>query len=112
MDSPIRNEKRGWLALACAMIFGIALALLLVFPGFLAAWVSKSDGSVFVLCNSHYGRSCWAFPHTRYDTARSRIAQSLLYPSYEVMRNSTTAKAFYIWQYELAGGKVEMLAGK
>ncbi|HWB60903.1 MAG TPA: hypothetical protein VG733_15510 [Chthoniobacteraceae bacterium] len=87
---------------AAAVVVCLALAVLLVLPGFLAAWFSRMDDDVM----SVNGEPFWG-NHPAYDSLpfKYRLEFLALEPSISLMKHAPPARRFYNWEYRLAGGK-------
>jgi hypothetical protein len=90
------------LQVAVAAIIFLAL---IVFPGFPAAWFSRSSsGGTGVLSLNNFEFSCFDAAGLPVPVAH-RAELAVLLPSICIMRQSPTMRRFYMWQYRLAGGR-------
>lgn len=84
-------------------VFAFIFAWLLVFPGFMAGLVSKK-GDVYL-----QNEMLWEFGQvSRWEYGNGfsgDVMKVILYPAGKLMDYSKTAGHFYIWQYQLVGGR-------
>ncbi|HWB60909.1 MAG TPA: hypothetical protein VG733_15540 [Chthoniobacteraceae bacterium] len=116
MKSEMENAdatKRGAHAwqIAGASVLVAAFVVLLVLPGFLAAWCSNRPEAS---CFSEDGMVEWGWhvelANGRYYHANERVSYYLLIPSGWLMQRSQAIRLFYNWEYHRAGGK-DVLTG-
>ncbi len=99
--------KRGGVgaaSVAVAAVLFAALAVLLVFPGFLAAGLSKLNRKKVAFCVN--GNLAWRKPgYYNSELPAKYPAESLaLAPSGLLMERWPAMRRFYLWQYHAAGG--------
>ncbi|HWB60907.1 MAG TPA: hypothetical protein VG733_15530 [Chthoniobacteraceae bacterium] len=104
--------KRGSYAwqIAVAAVLCVALVVLLVLPGFLAAWFSRvrPTGGGYLTRAGPYsinGEARWDMDPGWLDSPPSQPYRNyLLLPSGWAMSHSPAVRRFYSWEYHLAGG--------
>ena len=110
MDVPVPDEKRGakGTAMALSAALAIILAVLFVFPGFVAAWFSRAGVTISMVPDSRVNWP-WSVLQNPHGTApgplKARLAQWVLYPANRIMRHSGTAREFYMREFQAASGK-------
>ncbi len=101
-----------WQFAAASALFA-ALAVFLVLPGFLAAWISRAGRSGPIAYHGPpfmiNGVAWWdlrlhADWHAFSTTWQDKGCDCLLFPSGWAMKHSRTARKFYGWEFRLAGG--------
>ncbi|HWB60905.1 MAG TPA: hypothetical protein VG733_15520 [Chthoniobacteraceae bacterium] len=113
MNSNAENadgKRRSHARSVAAAIAGVALVVLLVLPGFLAAWFSRmgSPGNNWSPFYSMDGIVVWDMQVKlgwRNYSAGQRAQCCILLPSCWAMDRSMAVRRFYGWEYHLAGGR-------
>src|ERR1039458_7649486 len=96
-DTTTAAEKRGSVRTASMAALISILTVLLVFPGFFAGVLSRTD--VVCLANEEF----WFVTPT--NGVRSQVMVAVLLPSERMMHASPTIRKFYIWQFRLVKGR-------
>lgn len=91
------NEKRGNAISVLVGILAVIFLALIVFPGFLAAPLSRTSAGVY-LDYSHG----WAYGPV--ENKWTPVLKFIFYPSNKLMNCSSGIFGFYFWQYAWAGG--------
>lgn len=109
-----KSGARGWTGVAVLTVLALVLVVLIVFPGFMAAWFSRSSVR-FVECfpgddwkvSKHMALTVGGHPARAQalEHVESLFAEVALYPAYQIMQRSSGAKKFYEWQFHRAGGR-------
>ncbi|HWB58631.1 MAG TPA: hypothetical protein VG733_04030 [Chthoniobacteraceae bacterium] len=86
--------------IAVGAVVCMVLAVLLVLPGFMAAWFSKRNG--VVLLNNVIWMGLWG---TDKEPMALQVEMGILTPSEYLMLHSKPMRQFYRWEYRLAGGE-------
>ncbi len=95
------RKTHAW-QMAVAAALCMVFAVLLVLPGFLAAWFSRmSDNMISTNGQVNWDQDYYLVPGT---PSAVRVEYALLRPSGWLMRHSPQAHVFYNWQYRVAGG--------
>lgn len=102
------SEKRGWLGIASVATLVSILLLLFIFPGFVAGLASRTGG-VYLL-----NEMMWEFGTFSKWEYRPGVSgdlmKTVLYPSTKLMSRYKSASRFYVWQYQLVGGREQGVA--
>ncbi|HWB61765.1 MAG TPA: hypothetical protein VG733_19940 [Chthoniobacteraceae bacterium] len=96
-----RGAKRGW-AGAALLAAAFVLIALLVLPGFLAAWFSRSRDGVYAVAGAGEGWSAISIGAS--SSARCDAELAILAPANWVCRHSESIRRFYMWEYRAGGG--------
>ncbi|HWB58632.1 MAG TPA: hypothetical protein VG733_04035 [Chthoniobacteraceae bacterium] len=117
MDTEKQHKAHTASAVSWAGIAVVAIILLalLVLPGFMAAWFSRTGGFTLVFVNDSGWSHLYDAPSPGSTFAitvaqptrplRVRAEKAALAPSAWVMKHSRALSRFYIWQFRLAGGR-------
>ena len=100
-DSTVPVERRRTKGVAAVAALAVAMMILLVFPGFWAAMLSKT-GELYLLRRSPTQQT-WVI--LRID-AMTPLVDAALEPARQLMDRSERVRDFYLWQYQLAGGEM------
>jgi hypothetical protein len=107
-DSPVPDEKHSVKGAAAIMALVFILSTLLVFPGFVTAGFSRAGVTIYMVPDPRVNWP-WSVLQNPHGTApgplKARLAQWVLYPATRIMRHSSTAREFYMWEFQVAGGK-------
>jgi hypothetical protein len=100
-----KSDPRRWTGLApVSAVIALILALLFVFPGFVAAGFSKS-GVTMLEVNEHYWGVGEYTPRSSGGRARTQMAQVVLYPAFLLALHSRMVSELYTWEFQWAGGQ-------
>lgn len=97
--APAEAAKHASAAIVCAGILVFILALLLIFPGFLAGLWSKAGARIYLVEDGR--RGSWDYENQ----TQAPLQKIILYPSEQLMTRSVIINRFYHWQFTRAGGE-------
>ncbi|HWB58915.1 MAG TPA: hypothetical protein VG733_05455, partial [Chthoniobacteraceae bacterium] len=96
------NKGSGWYGVSLVAALTMIFLVLIIFPGFLAAELSRTG----CVCLSGYGLGFPKGTQWNYTIGPklTPVCEGLLYPSSVLMAHSDGICRFYIWQYRRIGG--------
>ncbi|HWB58629.1 MAG TPA: hypothetical protein VG733_04020 [Chthoniobacteraceae bacterium] len=101
-DAPASAQRAAGAAWGKVVLAAVVLvlAVLLVLPGFMAAWFSR--GHAVVLLNNVAWMGKWGMGN---EPMALRVEMGILTPSDYLMMHSKPIRHFYRWEFRLAGGE-------